>query len=37
MSDRDEFLEWVGTRLHDAELALHNGDAAPTACRTRSR
>ncbi len=29
MSDRDEFLEWVGTKMHDAELALHNGDAAP--------
>ena len=22
-------MEWVSTRLHDAELALHNGDAAP--------
>jgi len=29
MSDRGEFLDWVRTRLHDAELALHNGDAAP--------
>jgi Domain of unknown function (DUF4440) len=29
MSDRDEFLEWVRTRLYEAELALHNGDAAP--------
>jgi ketosteroid isomerase-like protein len=29
LSDRDDFLEWVRTRLHDAELALHNGDAAP--------
>jgi ketosteroid isomerase-like protein len=29
MSDRDDFLEWVRTRLYDAELALHNGDAAP--------
>jgi ketosteroid isomerase-like protein len=29
MSDRDDFLEWVRTRLHDAELALHNGDSAP--------
>jgi ketosteroid isomerase-like protein len=28
MSDRDEFLGWVETRLWDAELALHNGDAA---------
>jgi hypothetical protein len=31
MSDRDEFLEWVRTRLHDAELALHNGDARAAA------
>ncbi|MEW2499803.1 nuclear transport factor 2 family protein [Amycolatopsis sp. CA-161197] len=29
MSDRDEFLAWVGTTLHDAEFALHNGDPAP--------
>jgi ketosteroid isomerase-like protein len=29
MSDRDDFLEWVRTRLYEAELALHNGDAAP--------
>ncbi|GAB3273204.1 hypothetical protein GCM10027449_10550 [Sinomonas notoginsengisoli] len=29
MSERDEFLDWVGTRLKDAEIALHNGDAAP--------
>ena len=29
MSDRDGFLEWVRTRLYGAELALHNGDAAP--------
>ena len=29
MSDRDDFLEWVRTRLNDAEVALHNGDAAP--------
>jgi ketosteroid isomerase-like protein len=29
MNDRDDFLEWVRTRLYDAELALHNGDAAP--------
>ncbi len=31
MSERDEFLGWVETRLRDAELALHNGDAAPRA------
>jgi ketosteroid isomerase-like protein len=31
MSERDEFLGWVETRLHDAELALHNGDAAQRA------
>ena len=29
MSERDNFLGWVRTRLHDAELALHNGDATP--------
>lgn len=29
MTDRDDFLAWVRTALHDAELALHNGDAAP--------
>ncbi|MEI8407230.1 MULTISPECIES: YybH family protein [unclassified Kribbella] len=29
MSERDDFLEWVGTRLRDAEVALHNGDADP--------
>jgi ketosteroid isomerase-like protein len=28
VSDRDEFLAWVKTTLYDAELALHNGDAA---------
>ena len=29
MTDRDDFLAWVKTALYDAELALHNGDAAP--------
>ncbi len=29
MTDRDDFLAWVKSTLHDAELALHNGDAAP--------
>jgi ketosteroid isomerase-like protein len=29
MDERDEFLGWVGTRLKDAETALHNGDAGP--------
>ena len=29
MSDKAEFLEWVRSRLTDAEEALHNGDAAP--------
>ena len=28
-SDRDDFLAWVKTTLYEAELALHNGDAAP--------
>jgi ketosteroid isomerase-like protein len=29
MSDRDEFLAWVNSRLRDAEIALHDGDAGP--------
>lgn len=29
MSECDDFLRWIGTALYDAELALHNGDAAP--------
>jgi len=29
MTDHDEFLAWVRTALYEAELALHNGDAAP--------
>lgn len=29
MTDRDDFLLWVKTTLYEAELALHNGDAAP--------
>ena len=29
MTDRDVFLTWVTTVLHDAEVALHNGDAGP--------
>jgi ketosteroid isomerase-like protein len=29
VTDRQEFLAWIKTRLYDAELALHNGDAAP--------
>jgi ketosteroid isomerase-like protein len=29
MNERDEFLGWVGSRLKDAETALHNGDAGP--------
>jgi hypothetical protein len=29
MTDRDDFLAWVETTLYEAELALHNGDAAP--------
>jgi ketosteroid isomerase-like protein len=31
MSERDDFLGWVGSCLRDAEIALHNGDAAPRA------
>jgi ketosteroid isomerase-like protein len=29
MTDRDDFLAWVKFALYEAELALHNGDAAP--------
>ncbi|MGT2463406.1 nuclear transport factor 2 family protein [Sinomonas atrocyanea] len=29
MTDREDFLTWVRTALHDAEVALHNGDAGP--------
>jgi ketosteroid isomerase-like protein len=29
MSDRDDFLAWVDSRLRDAEIAMHNGDVAP--------
>lgn len=29
MSDRDDFLAWFNTIWRDAEVALHNGDAAP--------
>jgi ketosteroid isomerase-like protein len=29
MTDHDDFLTWVRTELYDAELALHNGAAAP--------
>jgi ketosteroid isomerase-like protein len=28
MTDSEEFLIWVRSALYDAELALHNGDAA---------
>jgi ketosteroid isomerase-like protein len=29
MSEKEQFLEWVRSRLRDAEEALHNGDAEP--------
>jgi ketosteroid isomerase-like protein len=29
VNDREDFLAWVKSRLRDAEIALHNGDAAP--------
>jgi len=29
MSEQDDFLGWVGSRLKDAELAFHNGAAQP--------
>ncbi|GHH67991.1 nuclear transport factor 2 family protein [Promicromonospora soli] len=28
-TDRDDFLTWVSSALYEAEVALHNGDAAP--------
>jgi ketosteroid isomerase-like protein len=27
VTEREDFLAWVKTALHDAEVALHNGDA----------
>jgi hypothetical protein len=29
MTDRDDFLAWVKSAMYEAELAVHNGDAAP--------
>ncbi|OKK13130.1 hypothetical protein AMK16_31900 [Streptomyces sp. CB00455] len=29
--ERDAFLKWARSRLRDAEIALHNGDAGPRA------
>lgn len=29
MNDSEDFLTWINTALRQAELALHNGDAAP--------
>jgi ketosteroid isomerase-like protein len=29
MGERDDFLAWVGSRLVDAEIAIHDGNAAP--------
>jgi ketosteroid isomerase-like protein len=29
MTDRDDFLAWVKSALHQAERALHNGDSSP--------
>jgi ketosteroid isomerase-like protein len=29
MSERDEFLAWVNSQMKDAEIAIHEGDAAP--------
>ena len=29
IDDREDFEAWVGSALHDAELALHNGDQRP--------
>jgi ketosteroid isomerase-like protein len=29
VSEREDFLDWVGSALHDAEVAMHNGDSGP--------
>ena len=29
MTDRDDLLAWVNSALYEAELAVHDGDAAP--------
>ena len=29
MAENDDFLVWVATVLYEAEVAMHNGDAAP--------
>ena len=29
MADRDDFRTWLDTHLHDAEIAIHDGDPAP--------
>ena len=29
MSDRGDFLAWVNSRVRDAEIAVHEGDAGP--------
>jgi len=29
VTGREDFLAWIKTTLHEAELALHNGDATP--------
>jgi ketosteroid isomerase-like protein len=29
MTEREEFVTWVGSVLRDAEIAVHNGDAGP--------
>ncbi|KAA9159805.1 nuclear transport factor 2 family protein [Amycolatopsis acidicola] len=29
MSEREDFLTWVHSRLREAEIAIHNGDAGP--------
>ena len=31
MSDRDDFLAWVNSRVRDAEIAVHDGDASHAA------
>jgi hypothetical protein len=29
VGDRDDFLAWVNSRVPDAEIAVHDGDAVP--------
>lgn len=37
MNEQDQFLHWASSRLRDAEVALHNGDATPRLAIWSSR